>query len=88
MVETNFNMMNETYQDPFFVVDSGLNQILIFHLCECYTHICIWNVPQGIDPTIADASTDKITSSVVRQLSSHYLEHGERVYIKPPVLVL
>ena len=27
------------------------------------------DVPQGIDPTIADASTDKITSSVVRQLS-------------------
>ena len=67
-------MMNETSPGPIFCVDSGSEvRILIFHLCEVL-HPYLY----------LKCTTDKITSSVVRQLSHIPRAWVKRVYIKPP----
>ena len=76
--------MNEISPGPVFCVDSGSEvRILIFHLCEVLHPYLYLNVPQGIDPTIANASTNQITSSVVRPLSHIPRAWVKIVYIKP-----
>ena len=77
-------MMNETSPGPILCVDSGSEvRILIFHLCEVLHPYLYLNVPQGIDLTIANASTNQITSSVVRPLSHIPRAWVKIVYIKP-----
>jgi len=83
-LKPNLNMMNGTSPGPIFCVDSGSEVgILIFHLCEVLHPYLYLKCTTRNYPAIANASTNKITSSVVRSLSHIPRAWVKIVYIKP-----